>query len=163
MAVQRKRTSALIAALTTLVVVGSYHLFWLPSQHMKWYRKVECLIVELADHRPPDLSPSQWACCLHQTWNLHGNYGNSAYWDIRQRDAFEAEFRKRIQDTVDLSLIDWVWDTYEKGAPQSVRYDQYRPTQGDWLKDANQEGADQTYDLNAWLLRRGSGPCAEAR
>lgn len=135
--------------------------FWLDVyrphlRHGRWYREIECLILELAPRRPPDVTPRQWACCLHHTWNLHTNYGNAIYWDPRRAKAFQAEFRDHLRGEVGLGTIDWFWDAYVRAAPQAKDYLRYRPTPEERLKAADSQG---DYDLVFWLARRGQGDC----
>ncbi len=155
-----RRRLAVVAAVLIAACFAAWFGWYRPlAKHRRWYREVECLIIELAAHRPPDVTPRQWAFCLHNTSNLHGNYGNSSYWqNTRRRDELAVEFRDRLRGKVGIDTIDWFWDAYVQAAPRSKRYIHYRPTQIERLKDA---GSQDEYDLNSWLVRRAWGDCPE--
>jgi hypothetical protein len=125
-------------------------------RHIRWYREIECLIVELAPRRPSEVTPERWAYCLHHTWNLHSNYGNSVYWDASRAAAFEEEFRDRLQNKVGLDTIDWFWDAYVRGAPRARHYLRVRPTPAERLMEAD---SSHEYDLDHWLAKRNRTDC----
>ena len=157
MSLTRKRFAIAVVILLTgclaAGVVGWVGLTYAHARHQEWYQEVECLITEFAFRRPPDVSPQQWAQCLTHTWNLHTNYGNLVYWDVKQRDAFATELRWRLRGKVGLDTIDWFWDAYAAAAPRSRPYMRYRPTLPLWMQE--QPG----YDLEEWTKMGSSRGC----
>jgi len=92
-----------------------------------WYESVEDRLLALAERRPEEIPPAEWAFCLLYTWNLHTNHGPG--FESSQRDRFLAEFDKRLKGRVDLSTIDWIWDEYVAHSKGGAHYSQMcRPT-----------------------------------
>jgi len=119
---------------------------------MQWYRRVEFLILRLADKQPADVSAAQWEQCLSCTWNLHVNYGPPGYFAEDRRDGFAAEFNRRLDGPVGLDTIDWIWDEYERNAPRAKSYDHYRPTTSPMLGQATElERGGQEVPLDSWV------------
>jgi hypothetical protein len=156
MSARNKLSTAAVVLLSIACAACWFGVFWPHLRHGRWYREIECLIVELAPRRPRDVTPRQWAYCLHHTWNLHTNYGNAVYWDACRAQEFKAEFRDRLRGEVRLDTIDWFWDAYVSAAPRAGNYLRYRPTHPEHLKEADSQGE---YDLAHWLAKRGRGDC----
>ncbi len=118
------------AAICLSVCVLFFRYSVLPHwEHQRWYRMVEDRILKLAEKNPEGLSPSQWAFCLHSTWNLHSNYGTYEYFDLKYRNTFLAQLDRRLIGKVNLSTIDWIWDEYVKHSNGGSHYSQlYRPS-----------------------------------
>src|SRR5437899_2994506 len=84
-----KRTLLVIATIYVLGVGGAFGwVVYKATVHNRWRRHVEQLILRLAPKRPTDVTPEQWAQCIHWTWNLHGNYGALGYFPEDQREPF---------------------------------------------------------------------------
>jgi len=122
------------------------------QQHMEWYRMVENRILTLATKRPADVSPKQWAFCLHWTWNLHTNAGNYNNFDRAASEEFLAEFDRRLNGKVDLRTIEWIWDQYVEHSQGGHRYSHYRPTNPEMVRELS-EAKPGEYDLQEWLYR----------
>jgi hypothetical protein len=144
-------------------VFGSILWFYLfiirpHAQHMSWYRGVEYRILRLAEKQPEDLTESQWAACLHWTWNLHSNYGGYYYFDVSARDRFLSEFDRRLDGDVDLGTVDWIWDQYWLHSTGGSHYsNHYRPTTPERLERSAEDRSGE-FDLQGWrdeLRRRG--------
>jgi len=134
-----KRALGAIAALYVLVLVVVFGWYvHRQSVHMRWYRRIEYLILSLAPKRPANVTPQQWAQCLTHTWNLHVNFGPSGYFAESERERFAAEFDDRLEGTVSLDTIDWVWDEFARHAPGSRSYMRYRPTTTEMLEGASE-------------------------
>ena len=145
-----RRLMIVVAAAGFMGIV--YYLLLHPFvEHRRWYRDVEYRIVCLAERRPDDVDPKQWAACLHWTWNLHGNYGDISYFDARARYPFLAEFDRRLVGKVDLSTVDWIWDQYVLHTRGGRRYsNNYRPTTAERLKEASLDRYGEN-NLGGWL------------
>jgi hypothetical protein len=123
------------------------------QRHRVWYRSVEERIIRLADKKPADVSPSQWAYYLYWTWNLHSNWGGFENFQRAEQAKFLEDFDRKLNEKVDLKTIDWIWDQYVEHCRGGRSYsDSYRPTNPDHLRDwfTNQQESDQ---LEQWLER----------
>jgi hypothetical protein len=138
-------------------IVSLYFFVLRPQQqHGAWYREVELCILRLAERRPENLEESQWASCIHWTWNLHANYGPPSFFDATARDQFLSEFDRRLASEVDLATIDWIWDQYSLHSTGGRNYSKnYRPTTAERLREAAENRFDE-FDLGRWIdeLRR---------
>ena len=147
----RRMTGVVIVA--GLLGIAYYLLLYPVVVHRRWYRAIEYRILCLAERRPENVNPKQWAACLNWTWNLHDNWGPDSYFDARSRETFLAEFDKKLKGQVDLSTIDWIWDQYALHTKGGRSWsDHYRPTTADRLKEAT---ADQYGENNfdGWIER----------
>jgi hypothetical protein len=123
------------------------------QRHRVWYRSVEERIIRLADKRPADVSPNQWAYYLYWTWNLHCNYGAIRWLPQEDQGRFLSEFDRRLSGKVDLTTIDWIWDEYVKHSPGSIHYsDRFRPTNPENIRAWFTEQT-ESYHLEEWLER----------
>jgi len=149
-----KRTLALIAVIWALGlggILGWFH--YQRSVHMRWYRKVEFLILQLTPKRPAEVTDAQWAQCLLHTWNLHTNFGPPGYFADGERYAFAAEFERRLQGDVGLATVDWIWDEYARNA-RARSYMHYRPTTSEMLEVADDLNKyQQPESLDSWIRR----------
>jgi len=145
-----------------LIIAGIYGIgfagalgwsFYKVHTHSKWYHHVEYLILRLAPHRPADVTPEQWSCCLHWTWNLHANHGAMSYFPEDQRDAFTADFERHLDGPTGLDTIDAIWDDYGRYAPRALGYMQYRPTKPPMLPDAAGQARYQGYEPLDWWIK----------
>src|SRR5262245_21066216 len=100
----RLHIRSLLIAMAIALPLWFFLVFLLPHlRHRAWYEDVEYRILRLAEKRPESVGRTQWAACLHWTWNLHGNYGGFDYFPAAARYPFLAEFGRRLDGTVDLS------------------------------------------------------------
>ena len=149
-----------VAIIAGLIGTGYYLVLYPFVAHQRWYRAVEYRIMCLAEKRPDEVDPKQWAACVHWTWQLHSNYGHISYWNAQARYPFLAEFDKRLKGKVDLSTINWIWDQYYLHTSCGTGYsDNYRPTTAERLKEASldrygENKLDQWFEM---LRRRRSG------
>jgi hypothetical protein len=146
-------TVAVVAILTILVGLSFWSAVRSRQQHGEWYRAVEDHIIMLAGRRPEGVSPSQWAYCVHWTWQLHSNFGGYEYFDHNERAGFLAEFDRRLGGAVELGTIDWIWDEYVEHTTGGRNYARnYRPTERSHLR-AFSAGRLGEYDLGPWLAK----------
>jgi hypothetical protein len=97
----------------------------------------------LAKKRPPDFTREQWNNIVGWTINAHGNTVVATWprWGSRiprtEMDRFLAELRRRLSGPVDLATIDWIWDEFERLAPElGPQYSRrYRPTSAEKLRE----------------------------
>jgi hypothetical protein len=95
-------------------------------------------IYQLASKRPDDVPRGQWEFLIGWTVNLHANCG-ADYTQVNEgeREAFAEELEKKLKGHVDMSTIDWMWDTYETLTKSGKLYsDKHRPTKSEDLKYA---------------------------
>jgi hypothetical protein len=158
---QRTTQGCVIAFATITALFGlSFWVFVIypRQQHLEWYRGVEDHILMLADRRPEGMAPSQWAYCLHWTWNLHTNYGGYEDWAKSDRGRFLEEFDRRLRGRVDLGTIDWIWDEYVEHTSGGRWYSKdYRPTIPENIRKWFTEQK-ESYDLQWWLGRQSRLP-----
>ena len=65
-----------------------------------------------------------------------GNFLSYPSVDYQQMDIFGVELQRRIQQGVELSIIDWIWDEFEKISETARRYSEWRPTRPEQLRMA---------------------------
>jgi hypothetical protein len=108
--------------------------------HQEWYKRVRADIYALASKRPADIPPGQWEFVVGWTVNLHANCNaDFTKVDPNKRELFAAELEKKLRGPVDMSMIDWIWDEYERITQLGKSYsDKYRPTKSDDLKHAEE-------------------------
>ncbi len=148
-----KRGLTFIAALYALGLASTFGwVLYKTSAHRRWHDQVEYCILRLAPMRPLDVTPEQWSCCLHWTWNLHANYGWMGYFPDDEREPFLADFERHLKEPVSLATIDAIWDDYGRHAPKALAYMHYRPTTPPMLPDAAGKSQYQGYDsLDSWI------------
>jgi hypothetical protein len=152
-----KRGLLLIAGIYVVGLGGAFGwVIYKATVHKNWYHRVDHLILQLAPKHPADVTPEQWAMCLHHTWNLHTNYGGLGYFPEEAREPFAAEFERHLKEPVSLTTIDQIWNDYTRFCPRSKGYMRYLPTTPAMLGEAEiqvrQLGADS---LDAWVQRLG--------
>jgi hypothetical protein len=92
----------------------------------------------LAKKRPPNITRRQWNNVVGWTTTAHGNTLAATRWIPReQMDNFESELHLRLQGPVDITTIDWIWDEFERLAPNyGPEYSRkYRPTSPEQLRE----------------------------
>jgi len=135
-------TGAGFKSLIVLILVASGVLaFWtfaiephIPD--LAWSQRIQDGILSLPAKRPPDIPLGEWDLMVGWTMNLHANCGDSRVWVSRdQRYAFLEAFERRLQEPVDATTIDWIWDEYARNSKWGPSYsDRYRPTRSPDLK-----------------------------
>jgi hypothetical protein len=147
-----------IGSLCLATVLGFFVWFYIfiaaPRQrHIRWHRAVELRILRLADKRPGDVTPAQWAACLHHTWNLHCNWGGFESFRPAARGRFLEEFDRRLAGPVGLGTIDWIWDQYCRHSGGKHYSVDYRPTTPGRLEEAALDRYREN-ELDQWLVRK---------
>ncbi len=132
-----------LACIFVYLIVVHHH-------HRLWYQGVEYRILRLAEKRPAEVSPDQWAFCVYWTWQLHDNYGGYEFFDPARRGPFLAEFDRRLDGRVDLGTIDWIWDQYVEHAKGRYFSENFRPTSPQRLRQVS-EGKMGELNLQEWL------------
>lgn len=89
---------------------------------------MEAAILKLSLKVPPEFTESQWAYCIHWTWQLHSNYGHESYTPTVALERMSAELLVRIDAGADRKTIDWFWDEYLQACPKAEQYQRFRPT-----------------------------------
>lgn len=128
-----------LAAIVAIVVVaGLIAKFasevWAWKRHGAAVDELDVAILRLAEHSPPELTDDQWAYCVMWTLNLHSNYSYICR-DTPAVRQLTRDVHARIDDGVDITDIDWIWDRYFELIPRAKNYDHFRPT-----AEANAEG-----------------------
>ncbi|MBC8290143.1 MAG: hypothetical protein H8E37_07480 [Planctomycetes bacterium] len=122
-------------------------------RHRNVAERMSVTILSLSEHRPPNVTEDQWAFCLLQAWNLHSNYGGVPSY-VPTDDLIEIEkgLRKKIDEGVDLTLFDWLWDEYIRAYPRAANYNKWRPT-SEMHKEQFESGAHGGNPLPYWQKR----------
>ncbi len=121
------------------------------AQHRNWYEHVEARILALAERRPQEIAPSQWAYYIACTWNLHSNLGTAMKFESSARNGFLAEFDSRLNRHVDRGTIDWIWDQYEEHSQGGRDYSRrYRPTSCEMLGKFS-DGELGAFEIQHWV------------
>ena len=143
----RRRT--LVIATVCVATVGA--AFWLGfyrplKRNQEFNRVVRAELLTLAQKpRPEGLTAKQWHNIVG--WTIQG-YWNTLPWQNQpplawrgipsaEMDRFEAELKHRLADPVDLATIDWIWDEFERLAPDyGPKYSRnHRPTSPEKLRE----------------------------
>ena len=115
----------IVIAVFTISAVGGYYYFssMKPRNHSE---NVDALIQSLADKRPADMTPAQWACAVEWTRSLHENsllISQTSTWEIA---AFERRLREKLTESVDMQTIDWIWEEYANAGPAGKGYQRFK-------------------------------------
>jgi len=92
----------------------------------------------LATKRPGEIPPGQWEYAIGWTLNLHSNCAsNCRTTAATDLEAFALALEDKCAGNIDLSIIDWIWDEYERITPNGKYYSNlYRPTRSPNFVDA---------------------------
>jgi hypothetical protein len=107
-------------------------------RHLAFCQESRAELQSLAKRRPTSLSRQQWECVVAWTLNGHANILTFKQ-DIPQaeRDQFLARLRTRLSGYVNLGMVDWVWDEFERLSPSygPIYSGKCRPTSPERLKE----------------------------
>jgi hypothetical protein len=139
-----------LALVTCLAIAGA--AVWLGlfidsnQRHTDFCSATRAELETLANKRPPGLTRNQWDNVVLWTINAHGNtlpMMRPLPLIVKRRipraemDRFQAELRQRLSGPVDLATIDWIWDEFERLAPDfGPEYSRrYRPTSPEKVRE----------------------------
>lgn len=113
-------------AVFTISAVGGYYYFSSakPRNH---FENIDGLIQSLADKRPSDMSPDQWACAVAWTSSLHAKSLLLSQTSTLEIAAFEQRLREKLAEPVDMQTIDWIWEEYANAGPAGEGYQRFKP------------------------------------
>jgi hypothetical protein len=131
------RLEFLVSALITVSICTIVYVTWIKPihDHGRWFDRVNGSIKSLATRRPTGVSQEQWKQAVRWTLTAHANCC-SAPEILRTRDRaelqrFADELEHRLRGPVDLEIIDWIWDEFERISEHGKKYsDGYRPGRG---------------------------------
>jgi hypothetical protein len=137
-----RKSYQLFCASIGLCVLTAGALIWFrmtqPLQrHSEFYHRVRADLETLAKKRPPNVTRKQWEQIVGWTLNAHGNcLASQQNMPPEEMNRFEAELTQRLQGTVDLGTIDWIWDEIVRLTSSGRTYsDRWRPTSPEKLKE----------------------------
>jgi hypothetical protein len=98
--------------------------------HSRFCQNVRTELESLAKRRPAELSKKQWQHVVGLTLNAHANcFVIQKDLPVEEMERFEAGLRSRLKGTVDLAIIDWIWDEIVRLTRNGKSYSEsYRPT-----------------------------------
>jgi hypothetical protein len=130
--VKRPWGSCLVALSLLLGIALSLWFWWIAPirSEIQWSQRVRADYYSLVHNRPADVTPAQWDLLVGWTINLHANCGSGQLGvDANWRDGFAAELEARLQGSVGVVDIDWIWDQYAQNTKYGREYSEsYRPT-----------------------------------
>ena len=101
-----------------------------------WYRhtvapyreaaKIGVQIRSLEKRCPADMTQTQWDSAVAWTNSLHAN---SLVWGFKNAPAIRSlrlRIEKKLNGTVTMDTIIWIWDQYAELCPHGARYQQWR-------------------------------------
>ena len=139
-----------------LVLIGVWFYLSQVAPHQRHRNvadRMSLTILSLAEKRPAELTEDQWAFCILGGWNLHSNYGLiPEYVPTADLERIEKQFRVKIDQGVDVSLFDWLWDEYIRAYPGASFYNHWRPT-ADHNREAFDSGDHSGNPLSEWQQR----------
>ena len=134
----------LIMLILAAVGVG-FWLGWLEprKRHQEFCQSVRAELSTLPKKRPPGLTRRQWNNVVGWTIQGHSNSLVANWWIPRaEMDRFLTELRERLRGPVTLSTIDWIWNEFERLAPDyGPTYSRNRrPTSPEKLREFEENG-----------------------
>jgi hypothetical protein len=105
-------------------------------RHLQFCRETRAEFELLVGKRPPTITRKQWQHVVAWTLNAHANCMFTRTIPQTDRDQFLTELRRRLQEPVDLTTVDWIWDELVRLTPNGGTYsDRYRPTTPERLRE----------------------------
>lgn len=126
-----------------LILLAGYGALVYPQVARRAYDdEIEKMIYGMRSRRPAELSRGQWSEAVGWTGQLHGN---SQLWieaDARVLAAFQARFRKKLEDRINLQTIDWIWDEYSRLTPHGQSYQKFKEVMDEQIAAAAKADSD---------------------
>jgi hypothetical protein len=135
---RRKILNTFAGASIVLAILSILYITYLLAIERFWQREreIRASLESLADHRPPGANQKEWEFMVCWTEIGAGNFLSPYSVDFANLDQFGNELSRRIQAGFDASLIDWIWDEFERISETARRYTHWRPTRPERLQMA---------------------------
>ena len=89
-------------------------------------RRIESRLGSMSATTPSGLTQQQWQVMVDWTRNLHGSSLLPFQTSLAEIETFERQLNEQLDESVDATTIEWIWDHYARACDGGDRYQRFR-------------------------------------